>query len=98
MTKKEKEIREAVAKIGHFQGRHCLKMIDYIDAGRCDDIKYNVRDNINPDLLKLIDEFDALKFKEDLTVEEVDNHIRDLIRYHSDELHHIRDLIHDLEW
>ena len=99
MTEREKEIRQAVAKIAYFQGGYELKLIDYIDDGVNDEIKFNLRDKINPELLKVIADLDALKFKEDLTIEEAEKFILNMIISHSDELRELRDWLNEIaEW
>lgn len=87
MTEKEKETRRAVAKIGYFQGHYQLGLIDYLVYDRS---------LINSDLLQRLDELDALQYKDEVTVEEVDSRLRYFIINCKGELCDLRDRLIEL--
>lgn len=99
MTDKEKEIRKAVAKIAYFQGTFDLRLIDYLEKELPEKFRFDVRSEIDSGLLQMLDEFDQLKYKEDVTVEEVDTHIMILLRDYNSKLHELQNRLNELfDW
>lgn len=99
MTDKEKEIRKAVSKVAYFQGTFDLRLIDYLEKELPEKLRFDVRSKIDSDLLQKLDELDSFKYKEDVTVEEVNSHIMILLRDYKSKLHELQDRLNELfDW
>ena len=96
MTEKEQETRRAVSKIGYFQGHYQLGLIDYLENELPEKFRFNVRSEIEPDFLRKIDELEAMKFRESITIDEVNSLLFDILVNYRREFYELRDRLIEL--